>query len=91
MRLGLLGDEGGYAVHRLLEASLLLGLEQRMILERILCLVAVDRHLPVERGVLLLECQMILDHLGEQRRCLYRHNLPPDRGRALLRAPRWAV
>src|SRR5712691_1553635 len=73
-----LGGMGGEVrldtVHRLLEARLLLGLEQRVVLERIGRLVAIDRHLAVERGVPLLQRQVILDDFCEQRRCLYRHN-----------------
>ena len=54
------------AVEGLLDPSLLLGLEQRMILERILDLVAIERHLAVEIGVLLLQLEVILDHACER-------------------------
>src|SRR5581483_9828737 len=73
----LVGDEGGLPVHRLLEPGLLLGLEQRMVLERIVRLVVLDRHVAVERGVALLELQMVSDDLREVRRCLYRHSFLP--------------
>src|SRR3954466_4981752 len=48
-RLGRVRDEIRLdAVHRLFDSSLLLGLEQRMVLEWIVGLVSVDRHLPIE-------------------------------------------
>src|SRR5205823_10881129 len=61
------------AVHRLLDPRLLFGLEERMVLERILVLVAGDRHMAIELRVPFLQLEVILDHLREQRRCLYRH------------------
>src|SRR3954453_14245735 len=71
--VALRGEVRLHAVHRLLEARLLLGLEQRMVLERIVGPVTVDRHLPVEIRILLLQIEVIPDHLREQRRGLYRH------------------
>ena len=53
--------DGGLAVECLLDPSLLLRLEQRMILERILDLIVVERHVAVELRVLLLQLEMILD------------------------------
>src|SRR4051794_4259033 len=71
------------AVHRVLDAGLLLGLEQRVIVERILVLVAVERQLIVELRVLFLQLEMILDDLREKRRCVYGHSPPPgDWGRS---------
>src|SRR5215475_8268169 len=62
------------AVHRLLDSRLLLALEKRMVLERIrVALVLVDRHGVAESGVPLFQVEMFLDHLRENRRCLYRH------------------
>src|SRR4029079_4295952 len=58
------------AVHRVLDASLLLGLEQRVVVERILVLVALERQLVVELRVPLLQREMILDDLREKRRCI---------------------
>ena len=54
-------------VEGLLDPSLLLGLEQRVILERILDLIAVERHLPIEVRVLLLQLEVILDHARKGR------------------------
>src|SRR2546423_931828 len=65
------------AVHRVLDAGLLLGLEQRVIVERILVLVAVERQLLVELRVPLLQLEMILDDLREKRRRIYGHCPPP--------------
>jgi len=62
---GLRSDRPLLAVHRLLEPRLLLGLEERMILERILVLVPIERYLGLELGVPLLQLEMILDHLCE--------------------------
>ena len=61
------------AVHRLLDPGLLLGLEQRVVLERILVLVPLDRHARIERRVALLQIEVIPDHLSEQRGGLYLH------------------
>src|SRR5262249_11699607 len=49
------GDGRLGAVHRVLDAGLLLGLEQRMVVERILVHVALERKLVVELGVPFLE------------------------------------
>src|SRR5438093_6748895 len=54
------------AVHRVLDAGLLLGLEQRVVVERILVLVAVERQLLVEVRVPFLQLEMILDDLREK-------------------------
>src|SRR6266540_2149159 len=59
--------DGRLAVHGLFETCLLLGLEERMVLERVFGLVDVQRHPRVERGVLLLEREMFLDRLCKQR------------------------
>src|SRR4249919_2893429 len=50
-------------VHRLLDTGLLLGLEQRMVLERVLALVLLERLFMFELGVSLLQLEMVLDHL----------------------------
>src|SRR5207244_87668 len=57
------------AVNRLLEARLVLGLEEGVVVERILGLVVPERHRVVEPGVSLLQIEMVLDHLGERRCC----------------------
>src|SRR4051812_23763841 len=62
--LGVVGDGHG-SVERVLDARLLLGLEQRVVLEGISALVAIDRHVPLELGVLLLQPQVILNDVGE--------------------------
>src|SRR5207245_439201 len=55
-RLRRVGDDVRlHAVHGLLDASLLLGLEKRMVVERILDLVLVDRHRGLELLVALLQ------------------------------------
>src|SRR5204863_4933378 len=61
------------AVHRLFEASLLFGLEQRMVVERVQILVVNEGHLVFEPRVPFLQLEVILDHLGEHRRCFNRH------------------
>src|SRR3954454_14973226 len=76
-RGALLGDCRLLAVHRLLDAGLLLGLEERVVLEGVLGLVTVDRQLAFELRVLLLQFEMVLDHLRKQRRCLHRQKLLP--------------
>jgi hypothetical protein len=53
------------AVEGVLDPRLLLGLEQRVILERILDPVGVDRHVPLELSVLALQLEVILDHVCE--------------------------
>src|SRR5205814_5294540 len=65
------------AVHRVLDAGLLLGLEQRMIVERIVVLVTIERQLVIEFRVPFLEREMILNHFREKRRRVYRH-CPPS-------------
>src|SRR5205085_9873799 len=71
------------AVHRVLDAGLLLGLEQRVVVERILVLVAVERQLVVELRVPLLQREVVLDDLREKRRHVYGHSPPPgDWGRS---------
>src|SRR3954453_4578720 len=63
-RLGRVRHEVGLpAVHRLFEASLLLGLEQRVVLERVSGLVSVHRHLAIEVRIPLFQLEVILDHL----------------------------
>jgi hypothetical protein len=66
------------AVHRVLDAGLLLGLEQRVVVERILVLIAVEWQLLVELRVPLLQCEMILDDLREKRRRIYGPYPPPE-------------
>src|SRR5262249_46855528 len=61
------------AVLRLLETSLLLGLEQRMVVEGVLGLVVPERHRVVEPRVAVLQREVVLDHLSERRFCLNRH------------------
>src|SRR5581483_8907016 len=61
------------AVHRLLDAGLLLALEERVVAERVVVLVAVDRHRAVELRIALLQSEVVFDHLREQGRGLYRH------------------
>ena len=56
------------AVHRVLDARLLLGLEERVVLERIVGHVLLERHLVLERRVAPLQLEVLLDHLREQRR-----------------------
>jgi uracil-DNA glycosylase len=53
------------SVHRLFQARLLLGLEQRVVLEGICGFVALDRHSRIEIRVPLLEFKVIPDHLSE--------------------------
>src|SRR4029453_7229423 len=60
-------------VHRLLQPCLLLGLEERVVVERILVLVQRERHRVLEPGVAFLQLEVILNDLREQRRCLNRH------------------
>ena len=61
------------AVHRLLEAGLLLGLEQRVVVERIVDAIALERHRRLELGIAALQLEVVLDHTCEQRRGLNRH------------------
>ena len=72
------------AVHRLFESSLLLGLEQRVVLERILALVPVERKLLLEPRVALLQREVLLDDLGEQGRRLNGHRYLRGRTAAAL-------
>src|SRR5437764_9246901 len=60
------------AVHRVLDAGLLLGLEQRVVVERIIVLVAIERQIVVELRVAFLQLEMILDELRDKRRHAYR-------------------
>jgi len=57
----------GLAVEGLLDARLLLGLEERMVLERVPVEVRVQGHLAVEAGVAGLQIEVLADRLGEQR------------------------
>ncbi len=67
-------DDGGLlAAHRLLEARLLLGLEEGVVLERIAVQVAVDRVRSLDRRVTALQLDVIFDDLGEERRGLDGH------------------
>src|SRR5437763_5429968 len=67
------------AVHRVLDAGLLLGLEQRVVVERIIVLVAIERQIVVELRVAFLQLEMILDDLREKRRRVYGHCPPSGR------------
>src|SRR4029453_13760369 len=60
-------------IHRLLEPSLLLRLEEGMVVEGIDRLVVADRHRVLELLIPLLELEVVLDHFGEHRRRLNRH------------------
>src|SRR5262245_23168194 len=78
---GDLGDDVGLdAVHRLLDPRLLLALDERVVLERVLDRVVLDLHRVFEVRVLLLQLQVILDDLREERRRLNRHACPPTSG-----------
>ena len=70
---GLVRLDADDAVHRVLDPRLLLGLEERVVLERILVHVLAERHLVLERRVAPLQLQMLLDDLGEHRRRVYSH------------------
>src|SRR6476469_8625478 len=70
---GLGADSCLVAVHGFFEACLLLGLEQWVIVERIGGFVMTDRHRLLEPGVPLLQLEMILDDLCEDRRRLNLH------------------
>src|SRR5712691_8423448 len=61
------------AVHGLFEARLLFGLEQWVIVEWIRGLVVTERHRLLELGVPLLQLEMVLDDLGEDRGRLNLH------------------
>src|SRR6266550_251617 len=81
------GEHGGIgtdgrllAVHRLFEACLLLGLEKGVIVERVRGLVVTDRHRLFEPGVPLLQLEMVLNDLGENRRRLNLHIEAPGLG-----------
>src|SRR6266571_5191322 len=74
------GEHGGIgsdsrllAVHGLFEACLLFGFEKGVIVERIRGLVVTDRHRLLEPGVPLLQLEMVLNDLGEDRRRLNLH------------------
>src|SRR6266540_1557521 len=66
-------DSGLLAVHRLLQPGLLLGLEERMVVEGVVALVLRERHRLLELRVPLSQLEVILNDLREQRRCLNRH------------------
>ena len=66
-------DDRLLAAHRVLDPGLLLALEERVVLERILVEVARERHLRLQRGVPALELEVILDDLRELRGSLNRH------------------
>jgi len=61
------------AVERFLDPRLLLGLEERVVLERIVMHVSLERHVVLECGVAPLQLEMVLDHPSKLRRSLYRH------------------
>src|SRR2546429_1160809 len=67
------GDHRLLPVHGLLEPRLLFGLEQGVVVERIVGLVMADRHSLLELRVALLQLEVVLDDLGEKGRCLDRH------------------
>src|SRR5262249_5805397 len=66
-------DDRLLAVHRLLEPSLLFRLEERVIVERILGLVVAERHGTLELRVPLLQLEVVLNDLREQRLRINRH------------------
>jgi hypothetical protein len=72
-QLGDRGRNGELAVHGLLETGLLLRLEERVVVERVLGHVLPQRHVALEGGVPRLQLEMILNHAREKRRSLYRH------------------
>ena len=57
---------GRLAVHRLLDAGLLLALEERVILERIAVQVRLERHRSRELGVAFLEVEVLPDRRSEE-------------------------
>src|SRR5687768_15490893 len=61
--------------HGLLQARLLLGLEEGMVLERVFDEVALEREGWFQLRVLTLQLEMLLDGFGEQRRRLDRHRV----------------
>src|SRR5204863_8816029 len=69
------GDDRLLAVHRLLEAGLLLGLEERMVVEGVCVLVMPERHRVLEPRVPFLELQVVLDHFRKERGCFNRHSI----------------
>ena len=71
------------AVHRLLESCLLLGLEERVVGERVRSAIAIERHRGLQGSVALLQIEVILDELREHGRCLDRHRTPPGWGQGL--------
>ena len=68
-----LGRRRFLAVHGLFDSGLLLALEQGVVVEWILGLVTIDRQVRLDLLVLALELEVILDDVGEERRCLYWH------------------
>jgi hypothetical protein len=86
----LLGGEGLLAVHRLLDSRLLLGLEERVVFERVFGLVLVERHVLVELRVLALELEVFLDYVSKDGRRLYRHETSLV-GRSLLTGRRGMI
>ena len=67
------------AVHRVLDPRLLLGLEERVVLERVVGHVPLERHLVLERRVPAPQLEVLLDHRCKQRRGVDGHCLPPGR------------
>src|SRR5439155_3875837 len=80
-RLG--SDNRLLAVHGLFQACLLFGLEQWVIVERIRGLVVTEGHRLLELRVPLLQLEMVLDDLGENRRRLNLHRGSWGRGQVL--------
>jgi len=86
----LLGGEGLLAVHRLLDSRLLLGLEERVVLEWIRRLVLVEWHVLLELRVAALQLEMFLDYVRKDGRRLYRHETSLV-GRSLLTGRRGMI
>ena len=62
----LLSCDSGMAVECVLDPCLLLGLEERVVHERILDAITVDGHVTFELGVLPFQLEVILNDVGEQ-------------------------
>ena len=70
----LLRFDPGNAVHRLLDPRLLFGLEERVVLERVVRHVLPERQLVLERRISALQLEVLLDHLRERGR-VYSHEI----------------
>ena len=55
------------AVHRVLDPGLLLGLEERVVLERVVRHVALERHVVLESCIAAPQLEVLLNHCGEKR------------------------